>query len=941
MPRQSKNDLRGLLSVRGAAERLGVSAPYLRARIEDGTLPGATRVTGAGNALLDEHWIERARTLLPGVAGRTRRSRAARQARAIPAPEDTLGYRPGTERHIPTWDEMVAYFERLAAATDRVTVERLGPTTRANPYIVVAVSDGPNLTSAARERNRELLGRLWDPRGVADSAIDEAIREAKTVPIILATQHSNEFGAALMTMELAYELATREDPETREIRDNSITLIVPSANPDGIDIISDWYRRWLDTPYEGCDLPWLYHPYVGHDNNRDWFMLTQPENRLYAALHNREHPQLVFDMHQMNRDGARFMVPPFIDPLDPNQDPVIQQGFAALGSAIAARLTAAGKPGVATHIRFDNYSPSLAYGNYHGSIDLLSEAASCRLATPVTIQEEELSADESYDPRVRTWNQPLPWKGGDWTLADIVEYDRLAARAFLEHAAKYREQILRDFRGIQQRATIRDDGPHAYIIPAGQHDSGAAIDLLQTLERGAVEVEEALHPIVADGVTYPAGTRVVRLGQPAGSFAKTLLEIQNYPDLRRWPGGPPQPPYDIAGHTLSIQLGVHSVEVKEPIRATDTDPGESTSEPPLRRLCDVRLPEGAVTGEGRFGWAISPNANRAALATQRLLAAGLRVHRVTEATSGQQLPPGSIVIPAQDGAAGMLRGFATELGLDVVGIDDPLTIESIELRPVRLGVYQSWRPSIDEGWARWVLEDYEIPYQTLHNADIRQGGLSERFDAILLPYQEINDLLDGNPEKNRFKEPYPPEYVGGLGAVGMSALQAFVESGGTLIAIDAACEPLVKQFALPVRNVLEGIEESDFYCPGSLLRVVMDGRHPVAWGLPRETAVLFMKSAAWELEAGAGSDVQVVGRYPSSNPNLSGWILGEKHLFGRAALLDVTLGSGRILLIGFRPHFRAQARGTYKVLFNAIQRAGGHSGRLKGTLRHLGWAVGR
>ncbi len=827
MPRQSKNELRGLLSVRGAAERLGVSSPYLRARIEDGTLPAATRVTGAGNAMLDEYWIERARTLLPSVATGKSRTRPVRQARAIPAPEDTLGYRPGAERHIPQWREFVAYFERLAAATDRVTVEHLGPTTRSNPYVVVAVSDGANLTAAARERNRELLGRLWDPRGVPDAAIDEAIREAKTVPIILATQHSNEIGAALMTMELAYELATREDSETREIRANSIVLIIPSANPDGIDIIGDWYRRWLNTPYEGCDLACLYHPYVGHDNNRDWFMLTQPENRLYAALHNREHPQLVFDMHQMNRDGARFMVPPFIDPLDPNQDPVIQQGFAALGSAIAARLTAAGKPGVATHIRFDNYSPSLAYGNYHGSIDLLSEAASCRLATTVTVEEDELFADESYDPRVRTWNHPLPWKGGEWTLAEIVEYDRLAARAFLEHAAKYREQVLRDYRGIQLRATSRDDGPQAYVIPAEQHDPGAAMELLQTLERGAVEVEEATQPIVADGVTYPVGTRVVRLGQPAGSFAKTLLEIQQYPDLRRWPGGPPQPPYDIAGHTLSIQLGVRSIEVKEPIRATGLGRSEPPSSPLLRRVGEIPLPAGQFSGDGRHGWAITPNANRTTLAIQRLLGADLHVHRSAEAVPGLGLPPGSVLIPAQESAEGLLRTICPELGLDVVGIDGPVSVETVELRPVRLGVYQSWRPSIDEGWARWVLEEYEIPYKTLHNAGIRQGNLIEHFDAVLLPYQEMDDILDGNLEKNRYKEPYPPEYVGGLGSVGMDALQAFVEAGGTLIAIDAACEPLVKRFALPVRNVLEGVEESDFYCPGSLLRVIMNPRHPV------------------------------------------------------------------------------------------------------------------
>ncbi len=930
MPQAKRSESQGLFATRTAAERLGLSVYVLKARIAEGRFPEPTRVTESGVALFDEAWLDSTRAVLTsGEPAVRRRGRRPGTVPSVPTPERVLGYRPGTARRLPDWGEIVGYFQQLSAATDRVVVEELGPSTLGNPYIVVAVSDAANLIGPARERNRSLLGRLWDSREVAETDIDEAIRTARTVPLIMATQHSSEIGAALMTMELAYELATKEDAETREIRANTVTLLIPSANPDGIEIITEWYRRWLGTPYEGCDLPWLYHPYVGHDNNRDWFMLTQPENRLYAALHNREHPQLVFDMHQMSRDGARFMVPPFIDPLDPNQDPVIQQGFAALGSAIAARLTAAGKAGVATHIIFDNYSPSLAYGNYHGSIDLLSEAASCRLATPVTVEEDDLRVDRAFDPRARTWNHPLPWTGGEWTLADIVEYDRLAARAFLEHAAKYREQILRDYRGIQARTLDRPDTAYGYVIPDNQHDPVAAVELLQTLERGAVEIEEATAPIVADGVTYPEGTRVVRLGQPAGSFAKTLLEIQKYPDLRQWPDGPPKPPYDIAGHTLSIQLGVRAVEVKTPIRAAGADAADEDQAPPLRRVAEVTIPSGTVSGDGTFGWGLRPAPNRSTLAIQRLLAGGNRVHRAVNRVPGLGLPPGSVLVPRAPEVDAVMRDLAASEGLDVVGLDGALSADTHEVAPVRLGIYQSWRPSIDEGWARWVCEEYEIPSETLHNADIRQGDLASRFDAILLPHQEMEDLLDGNTEKNRFKEPYPPEYTGGLGDVGIDALKSFVEAGGTLIAIDAACEAIVKRFALPVRNVLEGIEETDFYCPGSLLRVVMDSNHPLAWGLPRETAVLFMKSAAWEVGAGAGDDVTVVGRYPTSDPNLSGWILGEQHLFGKAALVEVALGEGRVVLIGFRPQFRAQARGTYKVLFNAILRGASRPARLE------------
>ncbi len=838
-------------------------------------------------------------------------------ATVIPSPEDVLGYRMGTERRLADWPEIVDYFERLAASSDRVAVEELGRTTKDEPFVVVAVSAPENLAPEARERNRSLLTRLADPRGLGDEEAEGLIAEARTAAVILATQHSNEIGAALMTLELAHDLATGNDVATRELLANTVTLLIPSGNPDGIRLIVDWYRRWLGTEYEGCAMPWLYHPYVGHDNNRDWFMLTQAETRLYAAFHNREHPQLVFDMHQMYRDGARFMVPPFIDPLDPNQDPVIQQGFAALGSEIAARLTAAGKAGVATHIIFDNYSPSLAYGNYHGSVDLLSEAASCRLATPIELEEEDLKVKEGFDPKVRSWNHPLPWKGGTWTLRDIVEYDKLAARAFLEHAAKYRERWLRDYLGIARRTVERPDPPFAFVFPTEQRDPGTTAELLQTLARGAIEVEEATAPFTADGVTYPAGTCLVRLGQPAGNFAKTLLEVQTYPDLRRWPDGPPMPPYDIAGHTLPIQMGVRAVEVKLPFEAE------------LRRREQIEPPVGTVRGEGTYGFALEPGRNRAALAVNRLLAAGFAVHRAQERVPGLGLPPGSALVPAAEGLLDVARALVTEVGVDLVGLDGPLAVETFEQRPVRLGLYRSWVANIDEGWLRWVLEEYETPYQTLHDADVRQGGLAARFDAILLPHQPMEEMLEGNKEKNDYKEPYPPQYVGGLGEVGMEALRGFVEAGGTLIALDAACEAVIKRFALPVRNVLEGMAETDFYCPGSLLRVVVDAAQPLGWGLPRETAVMFIKGPAFELVD--ADEATIVARYPTSDPNLSGWILGPRHLAGKAALLEVPLGAGRVVLAGFRPHFRAQTRGTYKILFNAIARAGLRPARLELT----------
>ena len=731
----------------------------------------------------------------------------------------------------------------------------------------------------------------------------------------MATQHSNEIGACLMTLELAYQMAIARDADTTELLSRIVTVLIPSQNPDGVQLVADWYRRWLGSEYEGSDMPWLYHRYVGHDNNRDWFMLTQRENQSYVAFHNHEHPQLVFDMHQMYRDGARFMVPPFIDPLDPNQDPVIQQQFAAVGSAIASRLTAAGKAGVVTHAIFDNYSPSLAYGNYHGSVDLLSEAASCRYATPVDVREADLKKDARFTPTVRSWNHPLPWKGGRWTLRDIVEYDLIAARAALDHLARNRTQWLTDYVDINRRASQRDDAPYAFVIPGDedQHDPGTARELIDVLQRGIVRVDVADRPVTLDGVDYPAGTRVVLLDQPAGSYARTLLEVQEYPSLLKWPDGPPQAPYDIAGHTLPLQMGVRTSAIRLPV--TDT------AREALRPLDRNEPTAGTVASDAPVGYAFAPDTNASIRVMSRLLRSGRSLRRVIGST-GSDHPPGTIIVEPAAGLADQLTDLARTSGISFRAVPAEAELETISQRMPRIALYQSWRPSIDEGWTRWILEEYEVPATTVHDADIRRGRLAERFDVIVLPHQSASDLVDGNPARNRYDEAYPPEYVGGLGAVGMDELQRFTDRGGTLVALDGTATPVIDRFALPVRNVLQGLKDTDFYCPGSLLRVVVDTRHPLGWGLRRDTTILFYDSPAFETLTGTDRTTNVA-RYPAGgSPNQSGWILGDQHLRSRSALLEVEIGRGRVILVGFRPQFRAQARGTYKVLFNALFRAG-------------------
>ncbi|MEN6602918.1 MAG: M14 metallopeptidase family protein [Bryobacteraceae bacterium] len=764
---------------------------------------------------------------------------------APPTPAAHFGESIGRDGTVLDWDKVVSYFQELEKSSGRIKVHTLGQTTGGRPLIAAFISDETTLKNLDRYQANQK--KLADPRRTLPAAAEQLIARSKAVVAITCSIHSNELASTHTATEWAYRLITQDTPKLRAIRANVILILVPSLNPDGVDLVTRWYRRTYGTQFEGTTPPELYQKYVGHDNNRDWYMFTQIESRLVAEqVFNRWLPQIVYDVHQMGQRGARMFVPPWIDPIEPNIDPIIAQECNMVGTGIAADLTAAGKPGVLIHALFDYWTPGRHYQSYHGGLRILSESASARLASPVQIAAEQL------DPRESSWNYLEPWPGGQWRLRDIMDYQLIAMESVAFQAAARREDFLRNFYRIHQRAVSRKT-PYAFVVPATQRDPGATRKLLETLSFGLVEIDRAEAPFTAGGKHYPAASHVIRLAQPYGAYAKALLERQRYPDLRQYPGGPPKRPYDVTAHTLPLLMGVEVDTIAEPFAARMTRAASFAAAPSLA----------APDTEAWRG-------------INRAWNAGSAVYR--DMSTG-------------DFYTGGVRGRNVK-----------------QIARPRIGLYKGFVPNIDEGWTRWVLEQFGFAYTSLGNREIQHGGLRQSYDAIVFADQSATSITEGYRAVSM-----PPEYCGGLAENGAAALKEFLHSGGTLVFFNEATEYAFKQLGVPVKGGRVRTSNRDLYCPGSLLRVKLKTWHPLTLGLPEEIAIWMGSSPVWEVE-----DSMSVARYPQSGILDSGWLLGERHLAGHTALADVPYGAGHVILFGMRPQYRGQSYQTFKLFFNAL-----------------------
>jgi len=832
----------------------------------------------------------------------------------VPDPETFFGHKPGADKKLIRWDQIVSYFEILDNNNSRIEVRELGKTTLGNPFILAIISSPENLSNL--DKYRDISKKLAEGR-ISQSESEKLAEEGKTIALITCSMHATECGPTQMSPLLAYDLITGESEEIRSILNNVILLLVPCWNPDGNIMVTDWYRENVDTEFERSPMPWLYHYYAGHDNNRDAFMHNLIETGyVNNILYHDWFPQIFMDMHQMGRSDARLFLSPLYEPRHESLHPLLTREIELTGAYMRTLLEENEKSGVIHYAKWNHWRMSAIHtaALWHNVSTILFEAASADLASPVYQEESELTPKShgglGKQDNEQTINYPNPWKGGWWRLGDIVEYSCLSCMGFLESAALHRERYLMNMYRMASSniESGLNEPPYAFIIPADQKDPNRAAKMINILIANGVEVHMSENGFTTRDVEYGPGTYIVLTSQAYRPFVLDILGPQYYPDRRLWPGGPPEHTFDITGWTLPYLMGVEVVKAERSFNA---------------EMIPVSMAEahaGKVTGKGPkyiFDHYILDSYK----AVNNLLKEGFKIGWATEDISlgGKIFPEGSVIVSGKK-AGNIIRELAKEHNLQVYA-GNPRT-ETVTIKPLRMGLYKPFTANMDEGWTRWIFDNWEFPYSSLYNVDIQKGSLNKNYDVIVIANIQPESIINGHPEGT-----IPGKYAGGIGEKGIEALKEFVGEGGTLITLNKSCNFALDHFRLPVIDVADDYEPSEFFCPSAILRVDIDLEHPIAYGMNNQADIMSYGSPLFRLmdeneiknnDVLSLENITVIAGYTSENPFRSGRLIGETILRKKPVLIEARYGKGKIILFAFRPQNRAQTEGTFMLFFNSL-----------------------
>lgn len=845
------------------------------------------------------------------------------QQATIPDPEDVIGFEVGSDFHLATYEQSIEYFKKLDAASDLVEMRETGKTSEGRTWYYVLISSQENLANI--DRYKEISQKLAHPKGMTREQAQELAAEGKAIVDISGGLHASEVAGAQHIITLAHQIVSEANSKKfKPILDDVILVLWPSLNPDGQDIIANWYMSNVGTPYETARTPWLYQKYVGHDNNRDAYMLNMLESRVVGRTWREWEPNVIHVHHQSSPFPTRIWLPPFAEPIAPQTPPIVAREVNMIGMAMAQELETEGLPG-AVHMGkgFDAWYPG--YIDYLPAMQNIpsfwTETALYRYATPYFYTIRDFP-EHRKDLRVESlYNSP--WKGGWWRLGDAMEYMQTASIAVLDYSSKYKETLL--FNKYQAAMTTiekyRNEPPYAYIIPQKQRDPVRPIELLKRLAFNGVKISQLDQAMQYAGVSYPKGTWVIPMDQEFAEMARQVLDVQVYPDLRETPGGPLEQPYDAAGWTLPFQMEVEVVTGMVPL--TDTfrnalTPVEgtalSTSDDEKEDLNKTDFAPGAGFDTDKVAAGIEPlpGTLRGGGSTLWLDPTQNNIFRVL----GESMKAGYTIGYDADtkkyGVRGATRSKINQWIKDYAiqaGMGAGLGNAKVKSR---IGVYRPWTASMDMGWTRWLLDNFGLPYQSVRDADFKMNNLKNRFDVILIASEWPGSIENGLEPGSA-----PAQYTGGLGELGIRNLNAFVEQGGTLITLNRSSNFAINALHLPVKNVVDHVDRAKFFTGGSIVQVETNPNHPVMAGMQKNANVFVYNSPVFSVEE--GFEGEILARYQKKgSPLMSGFLVGEEYMNGNAAALDVKHGKGNVLLFGFQPQWRGQPMGTYRTLFNAL-----------------------
>lgn len=843
-------------------------------------------------------------------------------------PEKYFGFKPGADRMLFNYEELISYLQHLDAQSDKLKMLEIGKSPMGRPIYIAFLSSAENI--ARLDELKDINKKLALDASLSDQNRSQLIKDGRVFILGTLSMHSGEVGPAQASPLIAYEMITTKDEKLLKWMNDVVYMMVPNHNPDGMNMIVENYLKYRGTKYEGASLPGVYHKYVGHDNNRDFITLSQSDNAAIAKIYNLDwYPQVMVEKHQMGSTGVRYFVAPPHDPIAENIDAGIWNWVSLFGSNLIKDMTKDGLEGVAQHTIFDMYWPgSTETALWKNVIGLLTESASVKTASPIFIESNELSVrGKGLSEYKKSINMPKPWPGGWWRLGDIVNYEISSTKSLLKTASLHRKDIL-EFRNDMAKVEVekgKTEAPFYYIFPQKQHDYSELVNLTHLLSKHGVSVYKLTEDATIEGDNFMAGDIVVPLAQPFRAFIKEVLEAQEFPLRHYTPNGEIIKPYDITTWSLPLHRGVKSFEINEFVELSDK----------IELFGTAHATQKMVTGDFK-AVLLSANNNESYKTIFSALTDKKKVERLEEnyEVNGTVYPKGSFLIHSNSKKDPVFVKLLNRLTAKPALLAEVPEVKKFEMDKPRIALIETYMHDMDAGWTRYVFDSYKVDYTVLKPHQLAAAKLVENYDVIVFPNSNKSILMAGRYSSgggNYSPSSYPPEYAKGMGSKGLNELMKFIDDGGIIVSWEASIELFnqtlsidkgkdgKEDFRLPFREIGSNLRRQGLYCPGSLVKINLLNNHPLTYGMPSELGVFSRGYPVFQTSIpGFDMDRRVIGKFPEKGIFMSGYVEKEELLSDKSALIWLQKGKGQLVLFGFNPQFRASTQSAFKLLFNSL-----------------------